>query len=276
MIEYIIRKVDNGRVADFIGLNDHKLRQRREESGGDMSGFFIGEGVTVIERAIESGHALLTLIVNEQFKLSQFKNLPDGLEVLRCGGEVLEAISGRPDLKDPIGSFRRPVISKLTSVIEGAEILLLTESVHNPTNMGMIMRNAAAFGVDAVCVDSSSCDPLYRRAVRVSMGQVFSVPHVRVDTIPATLDFLQAHGFLTVALTPNGKADELRSVLQRNAAPIALIVGSEGPGLSAETLDLTQEKARIPMKENVDSLNVATAVAVALYAVNDYRSSLHG
>jgi len=276
MIEYIIRKVNNERVADFIGLNDHKLRQRREESGGDMSGFFIGEGVTVIERAIESGHALLTLIVNEQFKLSRFRNLPDDLEVLRCGGEVLEAISGRPDLKDPIGSFRRPVISNLTSVIEGAEILLLTESVHNPTNMGMIMRNAAAFGVDVVCVDSSSCDPLYRRAVRVSMGQVFSVPHVRVDTIPETLDFLQAHGFLTVALTPNGKADELRSVLQRNAGPIALIVGSEGPGLSAETLDSTQEKARIPMKENVDSLNVATAVAVALYAVNDYRSSLHG
>jgi len=276
MTEHAIRKVDDKRVADFIGLNDHKLRRKREQPGEDMAGFFIGEGVAVIERAIQAGHSLLTLIINERFNLSRFGNLPTEIDILRCGGEVLEAISGRPDLKDPIGSFRRPVETSLSSVIDNSEIVLLTESVHNPTNMGMIMRNAAAFGVDAVCVDSSSCDPLYRRAVRVSMGQVFAVPHVRVNTIPETLKILEEKGFQTVALTPDGKADELQLVLQRETGPIALIVGSEGPGLSTETLAAAQQNARIPMMENVDSLNVATAVAVALYAANNCRRNRYG
>lgn len=276
MTEHAIRKVDNKRVTDFIGLNDHKLRQKRERPGEDMAGFFIGEGVTVIERAMQAGHALLILIINEQFDLSRFGNLPADVEILRCGREVLEAISGRPDLKDPIGSFRRPVETSLSSVIDNSKTLLLTESVQNPTNMGMIMRNAAAFGVDAVCVDSSSCDPLYRRAVRVSMGQVFTVPHVRVNTIPETLEILEEKKFQTVALTPDKAADELQIVLQRETGPIALIVGSEGSGLSQEILDATQQHARIPMMDNVDSLNVATAVAVALYAVNNCRRSRYG
>ena len=274
MIEQRIVNANDERIADFVGLNDHQLRQKRERPDGDMAGFFIGEGVMVINRAVHAGHMLLTLVVSQKFDLSRFENLPEDLEVLRCDPEVLQAISGHPDLKDPIGLFLRPTTDNITAVIEHAEILLLTESVQNPTNMGMIMRNAAAFGVDAVCVDSSSCDPLYRRAVRVSMGQVFAVPHVRINTIPETITHLRELGFQTIALTPDRKADVLGTVLRRNTGPIALIVGSEGAGLSSETLNAVQEKALIPMRANVDSLNVATAAAVALYAVNDFRTSL--
>ena len=108
------------------------------------------------------------------------------------------------------------------------------------------------------------------------MGQVFTVPHVRVNTIPETLEILEEKKFQTVALTPDKAADELQIVLQRETGPIALIVGSEGSGLSQEILDATQQHARIPMMDNVDSLNVATAVAVALYAVNNCRRSRYG
>lgn len=274
MREYKVVDVNDERILDFVGLNDHKLRQIRERPDGDMASFFIGEGVQVINRALEVNHHLVTLVMSENFNRSKFMKLPDGTEILRCSPLVLKAISGRPDLKDPIALFLRPPIPDFKAVIDQSNIVLLTENVQNPTNMGMIMRNAAAFGIDAVCVDATSCDPYYRRAVRVSMGQVFATPHVRIDSVVDAIEYLHRIGYVTIALTPNMDSKELSSALQGIKGPIAFIAGSEGMGLTTKVLDSASFKARIPMQANVDSLNVATAVAVALYAVNDLKESI--
>ena len=147
---------------------------------------------------------------------------------------VLEAITGRPNLKDPIGTFRPPQ-STFEELTRKANLIVLTESVQNPTNMGMVMRNAAAFGVDAVLFDPSHVT-LYRRAVRVSMGQVFSVPHTQVPAVPEAIDALKEKGFLTIALTPDPKSQDLGVVLNETSRPIVLIIGSEGFGLSTNHL----------------------------------------
>ena len=274
MREHKVVDANDDRILDFVGLNDHKLRQIRERPDGDMASFFIGEGVQVVNRALEANHHLVTLVMSENFNRSKFMKLPDGAEILRCSPLVLKAISGRPDLKDPIALFLRPPIPDFKAVIDQSNIVLLTENVQNPTNMGMIMRNAAAFGIDAVCVDATSCDPYYRRAVRVSMGQVFATPHVRVNSVLDTIEYLHRIGYVTVALTPNMDSKELSSALQGIKGPIAFIAGSEGMGLTTKVLDSASFKARIPMQANVDSLNVATAVAIALYAVNDLKESI--
>ena len=213
------------------------------------------------------GHQLLTLIVSEKFDESQVMTLPKGCNLFRCSPSVLEAITGRPNLKDPIGTFFRPPQKKFEELTGPANLIVLTESVQNPTNMGMVMRNAAAFGVDAVLFDPQSCDPLYRRAVRVSMGQVFSVPHTQVPSIPKAINALSEKGFLTIALTPDPKSQNLDSILKEASRPTALIIGSEGFGLSTNSLTTAECTAKIPMHNNVDSLNVATSLAIALYSV---------
>ncbi|MAU39305.1 MAG: rRNA methyltransferase [Actinobacteria bacterium] len=269
MNEFFITKPEDERVADFVGLSNHKLRRLREKDGGDMAPYFIGEGIIVINRALAVGHKLLTLIVSEKFDHSQITAVPQECNVFRCSPSVLEAITGRPNLKDPIATFLRPPQNKFEELTREAELIVLTESVQNPTNMGMVMRNAAAFGVDAVFFDPQSCDPLYRRAVRVSMGQVFSVPHTQVLSIPKAISALTGKGFLTIALTPDPKSENLSAILEETSQSIALIIGSEGFGLSTNSLTAADCTAQIPMHNNVDSLNVATSLAIALYAVQN-------
>lgn len=269
MMEYSITNPEDERVADFIGLSNHKLRQLREKDGGDMAPYFIGEGIIVINRALTVEHKLLTLIVSEKFDHSQITTIPKGCNIFRCSPSVLEAITGRPNLKDPIGTFLRPPQSTFEELTRKANLIVLTESVQNPTNMGMVMRNAAAFGVDAVLFDPQSCDPLYRRAVRVSMGQVFSVPHTQVPSVTEAIDALKEKGFLTIALTPDPTSQNLGVVLNETSRPIVLIIGSEGFGLSTNSLTAADCTAKIPMHNNVDSLNVATSLAIALYAVQN-------
>ena len=268
MKESFISSPDDERVADFIGLSNHKLRQIREKEGGDMAPYFIGEGVIVINRALAVGHVILTLIVNEKFDQTQLAAIPKECNYYRCSPEVLEAITGRPNLKDPIATFLRPPQRDPLALVEEAKLTVITESVQNPTNMGMVMRNAAAFGVDAVLFDPQSCDPLYRRAVRVSMGQVFSVPHAQVPSVPKTVIDLRESGIQTIALTPNANAQKLTSAISSLSRPLAFMIGSEGYGLSDDSLSVADCIARIPMQNNVDSLNVATSLAIALYAAN--------
>jgi tRNA G18 (ribose-2'-O)-methylase SpoU len=266
MNEFYIDSPKDERIADFIGLSNHKLRQLREKEGGDMAPYFIGEGVIVIKRALIVGHELLNLIASEKFDHSQVEAISQDCNFYRCSPDVLEAITGRPNLKDPIATFRRPPQNDPDDITKGAKLIVLTESVQNPTNMGMVMRNAAAFGVDAVLFDPQSCDPLYRRAVRVSMGQVFSVPHAQIPTMPETITTLRRKGIQTVALTPDPKSPTLEATLKTSSQPLAFIIGSEGYGLTTNSLSAADCTARIPMHNNVDSLNVATSLAVALYA----------
>jgi tRNA G18 (ribose-2'-O)-methylase SpoU len=145
------------------------------------------------------------------------------------------------------------------------------EAVNDHENIGALFRNAAAFGVDAVVLDPTTTDPLYRRSTRVSLGHVLRVPFARVldGEWPAALDKLRTAGFTTVALTPDADAETLGRLVAARPPRVALLVGAEGPGLSAPALAAADRRVRIPMAPGVDSVNVATAAAIAL-------SALHG
>jgi tRNA G18 (ribose-2'-O)-methylase SpoU len=145
------------------------------------------------------------------------------------------------------------------------------EGLNNTTNLGAVFRNAAGLGMDGVLLDPRCCDPLYRRAVRVSMGEVFAVPYARLDSWPGGLDQLKAAGFAVMALTPGGDLD-LDQLQPDPQARIALLLGEEGPGLSAEALDRADLRVRIPMSGGVDSLNVGAAAAVGFWALRRHPS----
>jgi tRNA G18 (ribose-2'-O)-methylase SpoU len=167
--------------------------------------------------------------------------------------------------------MNRKPLSDAFDVAAGARRLLVLEEVNNHTNVGAILRAAAALGVDAVLLDPRSADPLYRRSVKVSMGAVFAVPWARLPGWPASLDRLRDLGFTVLALTPDPAAVPLDELPAAASERVALVLGAEGPGLSPGALAAADLRVRIPMSAGVDSLNVAAAAAVACYAISRQR-----
>lgn len=256
-------------ITAFLGLADHAHRQQRERHGGDMAATFMGEGDLVIARGLAAGFRLEAVLMDA--RRTEPLAVPSEVDVILAGPEVLRVVCGRPQLRDPIGRFVRPPLPSVGDVLADARSVLVTEAVNNPVNMGVIARTAAALGIDALLLDPSSCDPLYRRAVRVSMGQVFVLPHARLRPLPAGLAPLIEAGFEVLALTPAVDAQDLASLRLADHQRVALLVGAEGPGLSPATLSASHRRVAIPMAAGVDSLNVASAVAVACYALREAR-----
>jgi tRNA G18 (ribose-2'-O)-methylase SpoU len=272
------------RVADYVGLTDPDLRRLRERSGGAGGGFFIAEGELVIRTLLSSsfGPSVRSLFLTPRrwSSLSADGVVPDDVCVLVAPMDVLQAVSGFHLHRGALASVDRPPFPSMASLCSDASLLVLTEGVNDHENLGALFRNAAAFGVDAVLLDPTSCDPLYRRAVRVSMGHVLRVPFAplagaAVDGVRA----LQRLGFEVIGLTPSLRADDVRAIAgggggggggggpSARRARRALVVGAEGPGLTEGVLAACDRLVRIPMAPGVDSLNVATAVAVALHAL---------
>ncbi len=267
MVSIYIDDPDDERISIFLGLRDQRARKLREQPGGDAHGFFIAEGDLVIERALEHGYNLRSVLVGSR----RNKPIPSSwssADVLIGSDAVLAEVTGRPELRDPIGSFERPVPRSADSIISTAHRLAILENVNNPNNMGVIMRNAAALGIDGVLLDPTCSDPLYRRAIRSSMGQVFAVPHARVGPLNEVFSQLASEGFMTVALTPRG-TEELTDLALGSTGKVAVALGAEGPGLSAEAISAATTSARISMSNDVDSLNVANAAAIAFYLMRD-------
>ena len=262
----LVTSAADERIAVFLGLRDQAARKLREQPGGDMSGFFIAEGDLVIERGVAHGYELQSVLIGER----RTKPLPDALSehtVYAANDSVLTEVTGRPELRDPIGCFLRPEPTSVTSLLakhSTTATFAVLENVNNPNNLGVIMRNAAALGVDAVLLDPTCGDPLYRRAIRSSMGQVFALPHARLDAFPDGLAVLHEAGVETVALSPSASTD-----LHDFERPdkVAMLLGAEGPGLTDATMDACTHKARISMSNNVDSLNVANAAAIAFHHI---------
>lgn len=227
-----------------------------------MAAFFIAEGDLVIERAIDHGYEIRSLLVPD----SRTRPLPRGVnedtDVFLASTSVLTEITGRPKLRDTLSCFVRPQVRPVADLLTTLRTIAVLENVNNPTNLGVTIRNAAGLGIDAVLLDPRSTDPLYRRAIRASMGQVFAIPHARLDAFPNGLDVLHDHGFTTVALTPAGER-ELRDI--EPTEKVAIVLGAEGPGLMPSTLNAATMRARITMARDVDSLNVANAGAIAFH-----------
>lgn len=252
------------RLVAFTAMTDEALRRRREAPGGDLAGLFICEGRLVTERALRAGLTPESLLVPDDL-LDGLPELTPGTTVFAASPDVVESITGYRIHRGFLAAFRRPPPQAAPELMARARRLLVTENVTNPTNLGVMIRSAAALGMDAILLDSTSCDPLYRRVVRVSMGAVFSLSHARLGTLAAGLTELRRAGFSLVALDTDPETTPISRLEVTDR--MALVLGAEGPGLSTATLDAVDQVVHIPMRPGIDSLNVAAAAAVAAYVV---------
>ncbi len=276
MIEHL-SSLDDPRLDVYARLTELQLRNRLEPERG----IFIAESDKVIDRALDAGYRPLSLLVPDH-RLARMRAL-----IERAGGDKPEADGGIPVFVAPAAeieqlagyeltrgvlcAMRRTPLPSVEEVVAGARRIAVLEDITNHTNVGAAFRSAAALGVDAVLVTPSCCDPLYRRAVRVSMGTVFQVPWCRIGDVPGEewpaggVAKLRSLGFATAALALADDAVSLDDPVLKSCDKLALVLGTEGDGLSPHTIAACDYTVRIPMAHGVDSLNVAAASAVAFW-----------
>jgi tRNA G18 (ribose-2'-O)-methylase SpoU len=244
------------RLDDFRDLTDADVRP-------DRRGIVIAEGANVVERLVASPYAMRA-VIGVRARIDALRPVLDGVDVPAFVVDkwVLSDVVGFRVTRGVMAAADRPAAPELGALLDRARRVAVLEALNDFENLGALFRNAAAFGVDAVLLDPRCADPLYRRSVRVSMGHVLHVPFVVLPgDWPASLRPLRERGFRLLAMTPAASATPLRAV--EPPARWAVLLGAEGPGLTAEALAAADEQVRIPMAGGVDSLNVATAAAVA-------------
>lgn len=247
-------------LTAFAQLTDVAWRRSLEAEHG----FFLAEGELVIGRALAAGYRLHRLLTTAE-QVRRLPPLPADAEILLADPALLERIAGYPVHRGALAAFARPDPLPLSALLAESRLLVVLEGLVDPTNVGAVIRSAAAFGADGLLLDPRCADPLYRRSVKVSMGAALQIPTVRAARWPADLAAVRAAGFRTVALTPTGESTVAAAVA--GADRIALLLGTEGTGLSGHALRTADVAARIDLPgAGVDSLNVAAAAAVALYA----------
>ena len=257
------------RIAHFVGLRDRELA--RPAPTGEP-GVFIAEGDVVAERAIRADYRLRAVLVDA----TRTDPLPLGIgpdvPVYAAAPPVLQRITGLGVHRGLLGCFDRRPARSADDVLADARRVVVLERVSNPTNLGVILRCAAGLGMDAVLLDPTCSDPLYRRTSRVAMGEGYAFPWAWTARLPGGLDVVRERGFRLVALTPDAGAvpiDRLGigGTDEGTDDKVALLLGAEGPGLSAETLDAADVRAGIPMRGGVDSLNVGVAAGIAFWVL---------
>lgn len=254
---------DDPRLNDFRDLNS--VDRRPDLPSG--KGLVIAEGVLVVQRMLASRFTPRAMLGTDR-RLAELRDDLAGSPApyYRASAEVMALAVGFHLNRGVLASASRLPEPSVTEVVDGVRTVVVLEGVNDHENLGSIFRNAAGLGVDAVVFGSGCADPLYRRAVRVSMGHALLVPYARAADWPADLLMLQQLGFRLLAMTPHGDARELGEAMDAvREQPIALLVGAEGPGLTAAALRISDLRVRIPMSRGTDSLNVATAAALAFY-----------
>ncbi|RLE26358.1 MAG: RNA methyltransferase [Actinobacteria bacterium] len=254
-----IEDPDDPRFRQFR-LNERGLASRADKRDDAGAGLFLAEGDLVVERAIAAGCRPVAALVDTE----RVPAVADALECPVYGGgyKVRQVVSRLGVPLSIVTLFHRPPRPSVAELAANANRLVVVEAVDNPTNIGSIIRNAAALGWDGLILDHTSADPLARRSLRVGMGTVFSLPHARTPDLAAELAALD--GFELYAMTPASDATPLDHV--RPGPRVAVLIGSERSGLSPDVLRISTP-VRIPMAEGVDSLNAAAATAVACYAL---------
>jgi len=256
---------DDPRIEVFQGLRDHDLRQRRERPGGDRHGVFIAEGDLLLERGLAAGYTLLSVLVDGTRAKPLPAQVPAEVPVYAAGRAVVQRITGLGVHRGAIACFRRRPPPAASDLLATARRIVVLERVNNPNNVGLILRSVAGLGIDAALLDPSCADPLYRRSSRVAMGTVFDLPWSWLEALPDGLSAVRDAGFEVVALTPAAEAEPLTALTPPASAKVALLLGSEGHGLSGALLSIADRQVRIPMARGVDSLNVGVAAAIACY-----------
>ena len=246
----------------YARLTENQLVNREHPD----EGLFIAESPKVIERALDGGCVPVSLLLERKHIESEAREI-----VARCGDvpvytaelPILTQLTGFPLTRGALCAMRRPKIRSIEKVCERARRVAVLENVVNPTNVGAIFRSAAALGMDAVLLTPMCSDPLYRRALRVSMGTVFQVPWTYVDD--AWQEQLHNLGFRTAAMALRDDSLCVDDACLQTADKLAVVLGTEGDGLAAQTIENCDYTVRIPMQHGVDSLNVAAASAVAFW-----------
>lgn len=253
----------------FARLTEAQLRNRKEPG----KGIFIAESPKVIERALNAGYEPVSLLMERKHIEGQAREI-----IARCGPvpvytaerEVLAALTGFELTRGILCAMRRRPLPTVEELCVNARRISVLEGIVDPTNVGAIFRSAAALNIDAVLVTPTCCDPLYRRVVRVSMGTVFQVPWTRIGSETADwpqpgIDHLRRLGFKTAAMALSDNSVSIEDETLCGEEKLAVILGTEGDGLSHRTIAECDYTVRIPMSHEVDSLNVAAASAVAFW-----------
>ena len=259
----------------YARLTEIQLRRIFEPDRG----IFVAESAKVIHRALDAGYMPLSLLVCEEEADGQAKEILErcsNVPVYMAPMEMLKKLTGFPLTRGVLCAMRRKPLPSVREICENARRIAVLENVMNPTNLGAIIRSAAALYMDAVLLSPGCSDPLYRRAARVSMGTVFQVPWTWFPGDDATwqqdgMRLLKEMGFVRVSMALREDTVSLRDPLLRRADKLAVILGTEGEGLSQETIDMSDYTVRIPMSHDVDSLNVAAASAVAFWELGSGR-----
>jgi tRNA G18 (ribose-2'-O)-methylase SpoU len=249
------------RLADYRDLRDVQMRKHLEAEHG----LFLAEGEKVVRRAVEGGFTPRSFLMAPRW----LDGLADVLGTTDAPCYVMseslaEEVTGFHVHRGALASLERRPLPSVAEVLDGARSVLVLEDIIDHTNVGAILRSGAALGFDAVLLAPRCADPLYRRSIKVAMGAVFTMPWTRLPDWYDALPSLSAAGFTTVALTLADDATEIEAAVA-GVDKVALVLGSEGHGLSARWERSADRRAIIPMREGIDSLNVAAATAVACY-----------
>ena len=259
----------------FVRLTGAQLRSKVEPE----KGVFIAESPTVIEVAMNAGCEPVALLTDERLINGAvdkiIDRLPEGVPIYTATKEVLEQLTGFALTRGALCAMRRPALPSLEDLLSGAKRVAVLENITDSTNIGAIFRSAAALGIDAVLVTPGCCDPLCRRAVRVSMGTIFQVKWGRIgesfsDWPEWGLNELTRLGFKTAAMALSDNSVSIDDAALMAEEKLAIILGTEGDGLSKSTIAKSDYTVKIPMSNGVDSLNVASAAALAFWQLR-YR-----
>ena len=272
MVMVAIDAADDPRLADYVRLRDTSLRKHLESTHG----LFIAEGEKVIRRAVDAGHQPRSFLLAERWLtgladvLSRWPDVP----VYVVTEELAEAVTGFHVHRGALASLHREQRHTLFDLL-ALERLVVLEDVVDHTNVGAILRSAAGLGWDGALLSPRAADPLYRRSIKVSMGAVFSLPWARLPAWREAPTLLHDAGFTTVAMTLAPDAVDLAELADslEPEVRVAILLGTEGAGLSEHWADQADVRARIPMHAGIDSLNVAAAAAVACYSLSRSWSS---
>lgn len=257
-----ITDIEDPRVQVFSRLTEAQLRNRLDPSRG----VFIAESPKVIRVALDAGYQPLSLLCEEKHIVGDAHDIvarlqEQGAEIYTGSRELLASLTGYTLTRGVLCAMRRPVEFSVEQVFDKAHRVVVIDGVVDATNIGAIFRSAAALGIDAVLVTRSSCDPWNRRAIRVSMGSVFLVPWTWLEDYSQ----LREQGFATCAMALEDRSIGIDDPILHAQERLAIIMGTEGEGLPAETIKSADYVVKIPMAHGVDSLNVAAAASVAFW-----------
>jgi tRNA G18 (ribose-2'-O)-methylase SpoU len=252
------------RIAMFVGLRDRELRIQ--------DGAFLAESDTLIDRALEAGYEPIAVLIDATRDTPLPARLGDDVPVYGGSPDVIRRITGLGVHRGSLGVFKRRALPTVESVLAGTRRVAVLAGVVNPTNIGVIARSAVALGIEAMVLDEDCADPLYRRAARVAMGEIYALPFAFVERLPAGLTPLHDLGFITLALTPDSTAERIDTLGFGPDDRVALVLGSEGPGMTEEAMAACRRRVRIPIAPTADSLNVGVAASIAFHEVNRART----